>query len=155
MGIIGIIGVLVISLVVLFSHTPDTSVPFPYVPPPEGPEGYYLEATTDQLTSALTRDYYALDPVRYKGESFIFKNVVIKERRLVDTYLIVGLIQFQTQDPSDLKEFKEGYVVDIIGVCGGALEEGSPVIVFRNCQLLPAGVAPLPLPGGPAIVDGY
>ena len=158
---IGVIGVLVISLVVLFSYTPDTSVPFPYIPPPE--EGYCIEATTDQLTEFITAGYGALNPNDFKGETFIFKNVVMKERGLGDTYLMVSVIRFYPQDPADLKEFKEGDVVDIIGVCAGTLETewllgaGFPyTMVMKNCQFLPAGVAPLPLPGGPAIViNGY
>jgi len=154
---IGIIGILVLSLIGLFSYTPDTSVPFPYIPPPEGL--YYIEATPLGLHDALFSHY--LDPlvaqVFYVGESFIFKNVRLGgiERWRTETYITTGDVQFWALFPSDLKELKVGDVVDIIGICGGISKEYPAVIVVTNCLFLPAGVAPLPLPGGPVVIGGY
>jgi hypothetical protein len=66
-----------------------------------------------------------------------------------------GNVQFWAPHPLDLKELKEGDRVDIIGVCAGKAEEFPPVLVMINCLFLPAGLAPLPLPGGPAFISGY
>ena len=155
---IGIIGVLVISLVVLFSYTPNTSVPFPYIPPPEGVEGYYFEITPSDLAFCFLSHNLSQPRAEWlwKGENFIFKNVVIREWRLAksDTYLRASDVRFFPQNPSDLKDIRVGDVIDIIGVCDG-VPEGSLFVVIRNCQFLPAGLVPLPLPGGPAIIVGY
>ena len=151
---IGIITFLIISLVFVFNSAPDTVAAFPYIPPPEGDAGYYIEATTDKLTLALMAAYSVITPDTYKGKDFIFKDVLIKESRLRDTYLMISVVLFQPQDPSDLNELKAGDMVDIIGVCDGALEEGSTIVVVKNCRFLPAGVVNLPLPGGPALISG-
>ena len=154
---IGIIGVLVIMLVVPLNYTPDTSVPFPYIPPPER---YYIEATPQQLHDEFFSPYR--DPfsaeVKYVGKSFIFKNIFIDKEilsRRHEAYVWIDLIQFVPHNPSDLQELKEGDMVDIIGVCAGMSKEYAAVVV-ANCRFLPAGLAPLPLPGGPApVIGGY
>jgi hypothetical protein len=154
---IGIIGTLVIVIIVPLNYTPDTSVPLPYIPPPEGHEGYYIETTIDQLTSAIT-SYGPWEPDTYKGKSFIFKNVNLNKylmSGMTETYLIFSLVQFVAQNPSDLKELKVNDVVDIIGVCDGALAEHPDVIVIKNCYFLSPGLASLPLPGGPVFIIGY
>ena len=179
---IGIIGVPVISLVIPLIYTPDTSVSFPYIPPP--PNGYYIETSNRELTyTPLTSSYLdtwtdindqLIDTIAetHKGESFIFKNISITDHKVVtrqiqpyilgeglaspetETFLMSGNVQFVPQDPSQLKELKAGDVVDIIGVLDSMSEEWPGVLVMKNCQFLPAGIAPLPLPGGPAVVSG-
>ena len=43
-----------------------------------------------------------------------------------------------------------------IGICAGRPEEWPIVVVVENCQFLPPGLVPLPLPGGPVvIIRGY
>ena len=167
---IGIIGVPVIMLVVPLNYTPDTSVPFPYVPPPT--KGSYIGIPTTYIFHSNLlgpSDYsfvYEVDPDIYIGESLIFKDVLITPGLIVtrkiqtyipgeglaawetETFLMAGNLQFVPQDPSDLRELKVGDVVDITGFCSFRSKEWPNVIVFKNCQFMPAGVAPLPLPGG-------
>ncbi len=154
-GIMGIIGVLVIMMVVPLSYTPNTAA-FPYIPPPEG--NYYIQTTPQDLYNAFTSRY--LDPLAaqatYVGESFIFKNILIDEdilSRRHETYVFIDLFKLVPQNPSDLQELKEGERVDIIGVCMGLSKEYLG-IELTNCLFLPAGVAPLPLPGGLAPITG-
>ncbi len=170
---IGIIGVPVIMLVVPLSYTLDTSVPFSYVPPPEGDADYYIGTTVKAITSTFIGGYVSpFDAERYNGQSFIFKNVLITTKGLTtrrietysqsgellgwetETYLMSSIVQFVPQDLSKWQELKAGDIVDIICVCAGISKEYA-VVVITNCQFLPAGLAPLPLPGGPAIVAGY
>jgi hypothetical protein len=148
------------SLVVLFGYTPGTAAPFPYVPPPEGPEGYYIKANTGSIEVSFISNYFhPFDAYGYKGQSFIFNRVEITnwiESRSTDTYLATEMIQFVARDPSDLKKFKVGDKIDIIGICDGMLEEYPVIIAFTDCLFLPSGLASLPLPGGPApITSGY
>ena len=170
---IGIIGVPVIMLVVPLSYTLDTSVPFSYVPPPEGDADYYIGTTVKAITSTFIGGYVSpFDAERYNGQSFIFKNIEIAHSEIVtreiqlyilgkgladtetETFLMSGNVQFVPQDLSKWQELKAGDIVDIICVCAGISKEYA-VVVITNCQFLPAGLAPLPLPGGPAIVAGY
>ncbi len=156
-GIMGITAIIALGFIGLFNYTPDISVPFPYVPPP-GSNYYYIEATTDQLLDAFFSVY--ADPAtvarEYIGQGFIFKGILVDKallNRLHKTYFIVGQIQFVFQYPSELQKLKEGDTIDIIGVCMGPSPEYSLVVV-SNCRFLLTGVAPLPLPGGPAPVVG-
>ncbi len=157
-GIMGITAIIALGFIGLFNYTPDTSVPFPYVPPPGS--RYYIEATTDQLYNEFTSHY--IDPVtaatRFTGKNFIFKNILISKGILArrhETYISIGMAQFVPQYPSDLQKLKEGDTIDIIGVCMGLSTEYSLVLV-SNCVFLPAGVVPLPLPGGMApVIGGY
>ena len=158
---VGIISVLVLSLVGLFSYMPDTSVPFPYIPPSGGNAGDYLQTTPEALSVLLMGGYNNVpSALVYKEESFIFKNIEIEEWMLEwklgkeKTYLYHSNVMFFPKDPSGLKKLKVGDKVDIIGVCVGISEEWPSMTVMLNCQFLPAGLVPLPLPGGPAPITG-
>jgi len=65
---------------------------------------------------------------------------------------IINLVQFVPRDPSELQKLKDGDRVDIIGTCNG-LSDKYLYIIVGNCQFLPTGAAPLPLPGGPAPIS--
>ena len=169
----GITGFLVISLVSLLSYIPNTSVPFPYVEPPF--KGYHMEITTMQLITAFLSQYtYLSVPESLTGESLIFKNVKFKEWPELwktETYITDGFIAFFALNPQELENLKKNDVVDIVGVVVGVnqevfhqegilagvkgWEEYPLYIIVKDCQFLPAGVAPLPLPGGPVVVIGY
>ena len=148
------------SLVALFSYSPSIAAPFPYVPPPEGPEGYYIKANAGSIEASFISKYFRpFDAYGYEGQSFIFNRVEITdwiESKSSDTYLATEMLQFVARNPSDLKKFKVGDKIDIIGICAGMLEEYPVIITFTDCLFLPSGLAPLPLPGGPApITSSY
>lgn len=156
----GIMGFLAVAVVVPLSYAPDTSVPFPYIPPPtEG--GYYVELTPWALDQAYYADYSSPESAQtiFAGKSVIFKNIKITESLLShdthDTYITISRLLFAASVPSDLKHLKEGDFVDIVGVVQGPLEGYSPYIGLSDCLFLPAGLVPLPLPGAPALVGGY
>jgi hypothetical protein len=169
----GIACSLAIMIVVPLNYSPDITVPFPYIPPPLN--GYYLGMTVEDASNLLTAGYSQTLPVGVggiTGESIIFKNILLTAEKLqtkrvevyahgkelvsteVQTYIMASSVQFFPRDPSALEKLRVGDVVDIIGVCAGMSEEWPSVIVIRDCQILPAGLAPLPLPGGPAFVGG-
>ena len=165
---VSIVCVLVISLAGVFSYTPDTSAPFPYIPPPEGPDCVYIATTTDAFLLSIVGSYeYPMTPYEtYRGKSFIFKAVQVPKDTLqaeknetyaqgrAESFLQIGYFRFVPQDSRELMKLKVGEVVDIIGVCDGLAEGFTTIFVFNNCRFLPAGVAPLPLPGGPALISG-
>jgi hypothetical protein len=104
---IGIIGILIIILVVPLIYTPDTSVTFPYIPPPEGPEGYYIATTVDDLLHAFEADYTTpFDVEAHIGQSFMFWDVSISTRGLktirTEGFIMSSNIKFIPQDPSEL-----------------------------------------------------
>jgi hypothetical protein len=154
-GITGITVILVLSVTGLFNYKPDTLPDFPFIPPPAGEnQKYYFEITTEALWDEYLSPYSdsVTAEVRYTGNSFIFKNILIDENKLkwrYDDYIVIDLIQFVPRDTWGLKKLKEGDVVDIIGICVGISDKNVYVIV-GNCQFLPANLVPLPLPGGPA-----
>ena len=142
------------------SFLPDNPVLFPYLPPPQGPSECYLETTVDDMTHAiLGAARIPFKAERYKGQSFIFKEVKINEwtiNRSTENYLTIGIIRFVAQNPSDLEKIKIGDTIEILGICAGTLNEWPIVTVFTNCLFFPAGTTPLPLPGGqPPLKGGY
>lgn len=148
---IGIIGVLVITPVVPLIYTPDTSAPFPYIRPPEGPQGYYLEATPEAIASNFATWYQTTaDYGEYAGLSFICRNIKLEEWFWkTESYIYVKGIRCEAEYPSELRELKEGDVIDIIGIYVCPQKEGGATLT--NCRFLPPGTVPL-LPGGPAPV---
>lgn len=152
-SILIITAILTLSLTGLFNYTLGTSASSPYIPPPAGNSNYYIEATTEGLWNEFLSHYSDTisAKINYVGKSFIFKDILIDESKLnrrYESYILINLVQFVPRDPSELQELKEGDVVDIIGVCAGISDEYQ-MIVVANCQFLPAGLVPLPLPGGP------
>lgn len=158
-GIMGIIAILALSLVGLFNYTPDTSVPFPYIPPLDmPPEGYYIEATIQHISDQFYLSYHdvELESARYIGKSFIFNNILIDDLILkarTETYIFISHVQFVPQYPSELENLKEGDVVDIVGVCMG-VSEATAYVWVTDCRFLPAGLVQLLVPGGTTPMPG-
>jgi hypothetical protein len=154
-GIMSITAIIALSVTGLINYSPDTSPDFPFIPPPVGErQNYYLEITPEALWEEFLSPYsdVFIAENMYKGRSFIFKNILIDENKLkwrYDDYIVIDLVQFMARNSSELQKLKEGDRIDIIGVCVG-LSEKNVYVIVGNCQFLPAGAAPLPLPGGPA-----
>ena len=148
-----VIAMLAISLISVTGCTKQDPFIPEYIPPPEGNRSYYIETTCEDLWNVFLSRYSDVisAEINYVGKCFIFKDILIDEYKLSRRYensILIGLVQFLPRDPSDLQELKEGDVVDIIGVCAG-ISDQYVMIVVANCQFLPAGLYPLPLPGGP------
>lgn len=157
-SVMGITAIIALSVTGLFNYTPDTSPSFPYIQPPAGErQKYYFEITPEALWQEFLSPYsdYFMAQNNYVGNSFIFKDILIDEYKLsrkYETYIVINQVQFVARNPSDLQKLKEGDVVDITGVCVG-LSDKDTYIIVGNCQFLPAGLVPLPLPGGPAPIS--
>jgi len=159
-GIFGFTAILALSLVGLFKYTPDTSASFPYILPPAEGSSYYIESTTENLWNTFFSPYgdYDLALRKHVGNSIIFKNFLISDYvldriNINETYFLYNSIKFVTSDPSELQKLKDRDVIDIIGVCV-SLDERNAYVIMENCQFLPAGLAPIPLPGGPGPLSG-
>jgi len=160
LGVLSITVILAVGITGLLNYKLDTSTHFPFILPPAGESMYYIESTPENLWNTFLSPYsiYFDTQSRYIGRSFIIKNLFMSEYRLsrrYETYIIIDDIKFIFLDPSGLQQLKKGDIIDITGVCVGVPEK-EPYITVGNCQLLPAGLVSLPLPGGPApLSSGY
>lgn len=127
------------------------------------PDMYYIEMTPMQIDEAMLSDYNTPQSVQreWEGKSLIVKNITVNEvalSTLHEGYIFLTNIKCIPLRPTDLSDLKEGDVVDIIGVFADVpLVAGAKigVITLASCQFLPAGLYPLPLPGGAAPPGGY
>jgi len=85
----------------------------------------------------------------FTGRAIIIKNIKLTEEMMkTKTNInIGGCIIIELQNTSDLERIKVGDVVDIVGKCMGVSEDRY-VVVVKDCLIQPAGLFPLPLPGG-------
>jgi len=160
-GVLAIAAIIALSIIGLFNYKPDTSPSFPYIPPPLGErQNYYFESSVNTLWYTFFSPYGDMEfaRIKYLGQSFIFKNFLLKdyilEGKIHETYFIFNGIKFVPSDPSELHKLKAGNAIDIIGFCA-SLDERNQYVYMVNCQFLPAGLALLPLPGGSVFVSGY
>jgi hypothetical protein len=155
-GLFSFMTALILGTITLFTYSPLKSAPFPYIPPPEGPEGYYVETSYAVVMLHFGEFVTPLDVEFYAGQSFIFKNILITDNSITESCFMYDKLRFVAKNPSDLKGLKVGDRFDIIGTCvGNNLESNDPWPIFNDCLFLPPGTVPFPLPGGPAPVTVY
>ena len=153
------IAILATSLIVTGCTKQDPFIP-EFIQPPNK---YYIEMTPMQIDEAMLSDYNTPQSVQreWEGRSLIVKNITVNEvalNTLHEGYIILNNIKCIPLRPADLRALKEGDVVDIIGVFADVpLVSGAKigVITLVSCQFLPAGLYPLPIPGGAAPPIGY
>ena len=154
------IAILTISLISVTGCTKQD----PFIPEfIQPPNKYYIEMTPMQIDEAMLSDYNTPQSVQkeWEGKSLIVKNITVNEvalSTLHEGYIFLTNIKCIPLRPTDLSDLKEGDVVDIIGVFADVpLVAGAKigVITLASCQFLPAGLYPLPLPGGAAPPSGY
>jgi hypothetical protein len=136
----------------------------PFVPEfIQPPDMYYIEMTPVQIDEAMLSDYNTPLSVQreWEGKSLIVKNITVNEvalSTLHEGYIFLTNIKCIPLRPTDLLALKKGDVVDIVGVFADVpLIAGARIgfITLASCQFLPAGLYPLPLPGGAAPPGGY
>ena len=136
----------------------------PFIPGYIAPiDGYYTEMTQMGLEEVMLSTYNDPESIKkeWVGKSFIVKNIKVDEyalSTLEEDHIHFNSMQCIPQKPADLVSLKNGDVIDVIGVFADiplAAGENIGVIILANCQFLPAGLYPIPLPGGPAPPSGY
>ena len=156
-----VVAILAISIICVTGCAQQS----PFIPEfIQPPDGYYIELTPMQIEEALLSHYGdpELAKKKLEGKSLIIKNITVDESvlsTLREDYIYFSCIKCIPQRPADLSDLKEGDVIDITGVFVDiplSAGESMGVIVLANCQFLPAGMYPLPLPGSPAFpIAGY
>lgn len=94
----------------------------------------------DFTPAKLWSDYKA-DPAsadaKYYGDTFIWKNVVIEDMAPLFkpcdavTYVLNNLVYFRTDNKTDIKDLKVGYVVDIQGTVMGPMQN---FVLVEHCK---------------------
>ena len=123
----------------------------PYVPPE-----YYNCTETDTVT--LYNAYYSryanisMAAVEFDNQYYVFKNIKLEApmlKTINDGYFWVAYSQIKCYlaHPADMKRFKAGDKVDVVGFdIGVKLNEAG--LVFKDTLVMPAGTVQLPGPGG-------
>ena len=155
-----LIAILMISLASITSCKKEG----PFIPEYIAPiDGYYTEMTLLLVEEVMLSDYNDPKSVmqEWAGKSLVIKNIKVDEyalSTLEEDHIHFNILQCIPQKPADLLELKKGDVIDLTGVFVDIpLVSGvrTGVVVMANCQFLPAGVYPIPLPGGPGPIGGY
>ena len=156
-----VITILAISLIGITGCTKQE----PFIPEfIQPPDEYYIEMTPMQIDEAMLSDYNTPQSVQeeWEGISLIVKNIAVNEvalSTLHEGYIFLTNIKCIPLRPTDLSDLKDGDVIDITGVFAEVpLVAGAKigVITLVSCQFIPAGLYPLPLPGGAAPpIGGY
>jgi hypothetical protein len=135
----------------------------PGMVPPALPPAYYdcIEADPQRLVDAYYAPYVDINEAQrlYSGSIFVFKNIELNEamtRDAGDGYIWAGgsVIKCYCLNIEDLVYFKPGDRLDIVGVNLG-IGEGSSVLTFADCYLMPAGSLKLPVEPSVSIPAGY
>jgi hypothetical protein len=133
--------------------------PNPPVAPPAVPAEYYncTEITPQILCDAYYTRYFIITEAefRYNGLYFVFKNVNVTDlmfKHIDEGYVWAdNLIQCFCTNASDLRHFKVGDKVDIVGKNDGTIRDKLG-LMFSGCISLAPGSVQLPAPGGSGVV---
>jgi hypothetical protein len=155
----GVICIPILSLVGVLNYRPDTSMSFPLITPPQGPQNAYLVTSLEALIKSFTQTYATpFDADRYAGQSFLVQKVELTRRgkgtSVIDDSLYVNYAQFIPRNTADLKKFRPGDQIDVLGTCNGFSKSSTSLVIFSDCIFVPTGTAPFPLPGAPGFSAG-
>jgi hypothetical protein len=89
----------------------------------------------------------------YDNQYFVFKNLGVADWMVADLeqgWIYIGSdIKCILVNPNDMKQFKTGDKIDVVGLNAGITSIRPPGLLFKDCYVLPAGAVKLPLSGAP------
>ena len=89
----------------------------------------------------------------YDNQYFVFKHLQVADwmvAELNEGWIYAGSgIKCVLVNPNDMKRFKLGDNIDVVGLNMGIISLNNPGLLFKDCYVLPAGAIQLPLSGGP------
>ena len=95
------------------------------------------EITVEKMYGDYLANQTAADAI-YKGKKFLFTNIKAEKiespflnPRATETWIMYKSVRFRANYPNDLDGYKEGFVVDIVGVVQG-MSVGD-ILVIRDC----------------------
>ena len=154
------VSLLLIGLMYLFA---GCSKPAMVAFPPYLPPQYYdcIEVRPSELVITYFSTYgnMAHSESEYNGKYFVFKNQIVEEwmlKSLEEGYIWVeGNVMCELVSPEDMKAFKIGDRIDIVGRNAGVINYTASGLKFVECIVLAAGTVQLPASGGSAFIGGY
>jgi hypothetical protein len=89
----------------------------------------------------------------YDNQYFVFKSLPVTDWMVTELdqgWIYIGSgIKCILVNPNDMKKFKLGDEIDVVGFNTGIISLSTPGLLFKDCYVLPAGAIQLPLSGGP------
>ncbi len=131
--------------------------------PPALPPAYFdcSEVEPQKLVDAYYAPYMDINGAQrqYSNRIFVLKGIELTEAmqsEVGQSYIWAGtsVIKCYCVNIADLRHFRTGDRLDIVGVNQG-ISEDSSVLVFTDCYLMRAGTLALPAQGSKEIISGY
>jgi len=95
----------------------------------------------------------------YNDIIYVFKDVLVDKRMFIglnEGFIWVDQIKCYLVEPDDMKNYKPGDKIDVVGLNKGPTSYYIAGLTFKNCIVLPAGRVALPAsPGTVAFTPGY
>jgi hypothetical protein len=131
--------------------------------PPYIPGNYYncIETYPQELVHAYFAGYGEIwgPKAMYNNKVFVFKDNLIDEymiRELDKGWIWLDLIKCPLVNLDDMKQYKLGDRIDVVGLNLGPEDDDIPGLTFTDCYVLPCGSLKLPAEGdGGAVGPSY
>jgi hypothetical protein len=134
--------------------------------PPFIPPDYLncIEVTAKDLLDSYYTPYMGVTNIemaqaKYNNLIYVFKNVLVKDWVIADLdkgWIWVDRIRCVLANINDMKQFKVGDKIDVIGLNKGIISNPStqPGLLFDGCIVIAAGTVALASGGGSGLVFG-
>ncbi len=100
----------------------------------------------------------AIPREKYDNRVYVFKDQIIDAWALRDIargWLWLDMIKCPLANLGEMKNFCLGDHFDLVGLNLGPVDDSTPVLLFRDCYVLPAGFVKLPAGDSPGGMLGY
>jgi hypothetical protein len=149
-----LLSVVITILIISLASITGCAKQGPFIPEFIMPTNY-TEITFSQLDDLLYGQVINKEDEwrEWVGNYIIIKDIKIDKYALdtrMEDHIYLTFIKCIAKKPADLNKLKEGDVIDLIGVFVDvplSVDENIGVVVLGNCQFLPSGLYPFPLPG--------
>ena len=95
----------------------------------------------------------------YDNQYFVFKHLQVADWMVAELdqgWIYAGSgIKCILVNQGDMKKFKLGDYIDVVGLNAGITSINPPGLLFKDCYVLPAGAIQLPLSGAPSLTPAH
>jgi hypothetical protein len=132
-------------------------------PQPFLPADYYncTQVEPKDLVNIYFTGYgsFTTTEAMYNDVIYVFKNVLVDKRMFIglnEGFIWVDQIKCFLINPDEMKHYKAGDRIDVLGLNKGPTSYYQAGLTFKNCYVLPAGRVALPAnPGAKPFTPGY
>jgi hypothetical protein len=119
-----------------------------------------VEVTSTDLINSYFHPYFNIVDAenKYNNLVFILKNIIVRDWVIADLkhgWIWAGGIKCMLMNIGDMKRFRIGDRIDIVGRNAGVISRTPPGILFQECVAMPTGTFAIPVTGGAAFVPAY